>query len=132
MLTLKINNINTVIDGNLSTVHFNKLKKLMRYRNPAFMFMPNYRKGGWSGWYELLKKNKKEIYEGDIVKATMLPGRVIDECSKVGVVEWNKSSYVFKQECKDIIKRWNVCDTGIDYEIVGNITENPELLSEIK
>lgn len=60
----------------------------------------------------LKDKNGKEIYEGDIVK----------EDDKVGVIEYHGSSFmgVFGDE--------RVLNGESDFEVIGNIYENPELL----
>jgi hypothetical protein len=63
----------------------------------------------------LKDKNGKEIYEGDILKSDIFTGQVIYYAPTFMVVE------------KD---GWDMITNGEDYEIVGNIYENPELLKE--
>ena len=86
----------------------------------------------------LLDKNRKEIFEGDIVKFTIRdtnPKFNITEHISTCVVEWDKYNPCFV--LKRIHKvRGNSFDFEYDFikgdfaviEIVGNIHENPELL----
>ena len=62
----------------------------------------------------LKDKNDVEIYEGDIVKGNYLRG--------IGVVEWNKYFCKF-----DISHRMNISPSD-EFEVIGNIYENKELL----
>lgn len=62
----------------------------------------------------LLDKNGKEIYEGDILKAT-------NPC----VVKWNEEKLAWTNDSK--VWKFNMSNKGI-YEVIGNIYENPELL----
>lgn len=72
----------------------------------------------------LLDKNGKEIYEGDILKETNDP--------MVVKVEWNDGAYWF---CYNERNRWTrdwirtQIDDKWEWEIIGNIYENPELLT---
>lgn len=61
----------------------------------------------------LKDKNKKEIYEGDILKTST---------DKIGVIMWDECMWTLKLSNEN----W-IVSPGYD-EIIGNIYENPELL----
>ena len=84
----------------------------------------------------LKDKNSKEIYEGDIVKYKdicsdehMLYGK-----ESIGVINWIESRCSFNpQEIKENHKGGHyiaLWDNLTEYEIIGNIYENPELLKD--
>ena len=62
----------------------------------------------------LKDKNNKEIYEGDIVK--------IDETEDIDVVKWSDG----KEFCIGF-----GLFSCFEYEVLGNVYENPELLREV-
>lgn len=62
----------------------------------------------------LLDKNGKEIYEGDIVKNTRGNKPVIRQVIWININHRNG---------------WNIAK-GSDFEIIGNIYQNPELLGQ--
>jgi len=80
----------------------------------------------------LKDKNKKEIYEGDVVKAQHQKERKIigDQFEKievVGEVKYEAPSFFLKLE-NSLTQNWLDFDSSAEpYEIIGNIYENPEL-----
>lgn len=78
----------------------------------------------------LKDKNGKLIYEGDI----LLNISRLDK--PLYVVKWNKSQAQFYIEMinpkkYELYAEWNLGRHDLDYEVIGNIYENPELL-EVK
>ena len=76
----------------------------------------------------LRDKTGKEIYEGDIVKHISGWNEYVSE------VFWDESSYMFKYKMpggSDPIYYW-MHPEKTEHEIIGNIYENPELLSPKK
>jgi uncharacterized phage protein (TIGR01671 family) len=67
----------------------------------------------------LKDKNGKEIYEGDIVK--------IPTNEKVFIVEWD--TYFWKIITKDKMNNAGLGLKTTNIEVIGNIYENPELLT---
>ena len=65
----------------------------------------------------LKDENKKEIYEGDIIKWG----------EKIFVVEWSKTGAYFKGRYTNLGYDL-LCNCFRNNEVIGNIYENPELL----
>ncbi len=70
----------------------------------------------------LKDKNGKEIYEGDIVK---------QDANNIGFIEYDKGSFsVVDRPLSDYeIGAGYIGDMSDTWEVIGNIYENPELLS---
>ncbi len=66
----------------------------------------------------LLDKNGKDIYEGDVIKTYS------ENREYIGVIEWSNESLSFR--LKEIPNIWLSNRT---IEVIGNIYENPELLT---
>ena len=95
------------------------------------------------GQYTGLKdKNGKEIYEGDIIKFSNHVDEVYEE---IGVVDFDLSECGYKATYKtrefnnimgyygrtNCIYLINNKEYECEYEVIGNIYENPELLEEV-
>ena len=82
----------------------------------------------------LKDKNNKEIYEGDILSADTYP--FIDEGRQnyIGIVEWVFAGFQYILRCVNPNKRGvsdginEPLEEGKEFEVLGNIYENPELL----
>ena len=78
----------------------------------------------------LKDKNRRSIYEGDIVKMHQV---VLSPDDKIGWVEYTAQygySILFgNRRCRQ--SDW-ANDEGAKYEVIGNIWENPELLETSK
>lgn len=74
---------------------------------------------------ELKDKNRKEIYEGDIVKAIM-PKSEDEDYNFIGTVVYSNTYYAI------ILKNNDEWDLGYldEIEVIGNIYDNPKLLKE--
>ena len=88
---------------------------------------PNDNDWVWSQFTGLNDKNNKEIYEGDILKITCK--FELRKGIEVDVVDWADNCYGFG--CSD----WNLFELANnqkkgkqEFEVIGNIYENPELL----
>lgn len=76
----------------------------------------------------LKDKNGKLIYEGDIVRF------YFDNDEIIAVIEWDDDECRFYLNTTDFFKDKYVTDYEIvnqeEYEVIGNIYENPELLKD--
>lgn len=71
----------------------------------------------------LKDKNVKEIYDGDIVHAYSEGARLI------GVIEYFDNAYCIKDKNGIYNSLWTNAE---QYEIIGNIYENPELMEVVR
>lgn len=70
-------------------------------------------------------RNGKEIYEGDVIKNILNDGTVNRD-----IVEWNNKMFRFViRDIKDSVS-WGFDDTN-NFEVIGNVFENPELIAEV-
>ena len=81
----------------------------------------------------LKDKNGKEIYEGDIVTKNCYPYIDEDKQNYVAIVEWCFAGFHTVYKCVNKDKRGisegiNQPLEDVDFEIIGNLFENPELI----
>lgn len=74
-------------------------------------------------YIEIKDKNKKRIYEHEIVKAT------IDNIESIYQVTWDSYDFEYKLENKQECVSLACFDKSI-LEVIGNIFDNPELLEQ--
>lgn len=79
--------------------------------------------GQYTGLHD---NNGREIYEGDIVKMHIV---VLSPDDKVGLVEYTPEyGYSLLMHGRRARQNDWANDEGANYEVIGNIFENPELL----
>ena len=78
----------------------------------------------------LKDKNKKEIYEGDVMKVTDPMEEEDNQC----IVEWHDNNSCYAYQSQEGFGDFEVTSIGwamqmeFEFEIIGNIYENPELI----
>lgn len=77
----------------------------------------------------LIDKNGKEIYEGDIIVGDI--PELLNSSNLTGVVKYQDSGFIVKIPNR---KSWEIQKVGfcsfVNYEVIGNIYDNAELLGE--
>ena len=79
----------------------------------------------------LKDKNRKEIYEGDIVKVIEIISKGKLEVKYPEMVVFEEGSFwleTLDKKCPEKCKQNFICVIGRKLEIIGNFYENPELL----
>lgn len=94
-----------------------------------FYCVDPYTVGQYTG---LTDKNGKRIFEGDIIR-TKKYGKSIGRSNVNGfdIFSVIYSPAVFRIERESPPRVFNFVGNGADYEIIGNINDNPELLVEV-
>lgn len=83
----------------------------------------------------LLDKNGKEIYEGDIISYTIFDHNDHDTQFK-GIIKWVGSGFIVTQIPDTLhngdfgIELYWVWQQDEEFEVIGNIHQNPELLNK--
>lgn len=82
--------------------------------------------GQFTGLYD---KNNKEIYEGDIIIGDI--PELVSSQNLIGIVEYEGSAFIieFPNRASWQIQKVGFC-SFINYKVIGNIYDNPELLEE--
>lgn len=77
--------------------------------------------GQYTGLHD---KNGKEIYEGDFVRFHMHERGIYESEYQTGLVEFGGGRFYADLDCSTLY----FCGEPDDYEVIGNIYDNPELI----
>lgn len=117
---------------------WDKRKKEWLFRGKDIDAMADDIEGMCIGWesYEIMQytglkdKNGKEIYEGDIVKK--YKRGFYDTSYGTYIVSWDEITVAFTTKDRDLSSGSFMEDIEFNYEVIGNIYENPRFESEGK
>ena len=96
----------------------------------------HYQGRGYIDNYELMQYtglkdvNGIEIFEGDIVKNNFMCPEITKKKSNIGVIEWTDGNYMLYCKEEDRYTYLTCHITNKEFEVLGNIYANPELLEE--
>lgn len=122
---------------------FFTLDDLMRGQ-PNFAYPEHFDFSEWTGLFD---KNGKEVYEGDIMKVLDRDWVDAEKDTNIYIVYWYKGGFMLvnkvgiEEKEKDIPNTYNKdwLETSLykgygrdKFEIIGNIYENPELITNNK
>lgn len=91
----------------------------------------------------LTDKNGKRIFEGDIVHYRYEPGKGFWNADQLSVIKWSKTGYSFEGimgtnkyalmcGCLSSVPFNQDAKNIPEFEVIGNIHDNPELLAEVQ
>lgn len=79
----------------------------------------------------LKDKNGKEIYEGDIIYCKKyIGGNWIEDCIEKGYVNFNNGEFGLYRKQGYYQSLYKFKEYDYEFEVIGNMYDNPELLSE--
>lgn len=90
-------------------------------------FLHSFRRETLGQWTGLSDKLGKEIYEGDIIRQRSYPGYAINVIDYESESDGSYANWNFSYDLDEFGERPNK-----EWEVIGNIYENPELLKEIE
>ena len=77
-----------------------------------------------------IDKNNKEIYEGDIVKA-YIPNHTVEPTEVISSISFSEGSFIFLNINKEPLTLRETIKISKGVEVVGNLYENPEILTPL-